>query len=142
MEKSTGKGGWTYIVITDIPKSERKRGGHVRVKGLVDDYEIKNYNLFPMKTGELFFPIRADIRKKIKKEAGDTIKVVLYRDSDPVHIPGELLECLRDEPTANKIFHTLPESVQKQCIEHIYEAKKDTTRAERIASLIERLLKK
>lgn len=142
MEKWPGKGGWTYIVIAEIPKTERLHGGFVRVKGMVDDIAINGYNLMPMKDGRMFFPIKSDIRKKIKKEAGDTIKVVLYRDAEPTHIPGELLECLRDEPKAGKKFHSLPESHKKQYIEWIYEAKKDTTRAERIASLIDKMLTK
>lgn len=142
MEKVDGKGGWTYIVIAEIPRSERSKGGFVRVKGLVDDVEITSYNLFPMKNGKLFFPIKAAIRKKIKKAAGDWIKVVLYRDNDAVHIPGELLECLRDEPKAHQIFLTLDDHQQKSYIQWIYESKKDTTRAERIASLINTLLTK
>jgi hypothetical protein len=142
MEKYPGKGGWTYVVIAEIPKTERSHGGFVRVRGLVDNVEIKGYNLFPMKDGRMFFPIKADIRKKIKKEAGDQVKIVLYRDGDPVHIPGELLECLRDEPGAYKLFHNLGETAKKQYIDWIYESKKDTTRAERIASLINTLLTK
>jgi hypothetical protein len=142
MEKYPGKGGWTYIVIGEIPKTERSRGGFVRVKGMVDNVAINGYNLFPMKDGRMFFPIKADIRKKIKKEAGDQVKIVLYRDADPAHIPGELLECLRDEPAAHKIFHKLNETEKRQYIDWIYEAKKDTTRAERIASLINTLLTK
>ena len=142
MEKYPGKGGWTFVVISEIPASERSKGGFVRVKGLVDDFEIKNFNLFPMKNGQLFFPIKAEIRKKIKKEAGDWIEVVLYRDNEPTHVPGELLECLRDEPGAHKKFHNLPEQRKKEYVEWIYEAKKDTTRAERIASLINTLLTK
>jgi hypothetical protein len=142
MQKFDGKGGWTYIVIGEIPKSERSKGGFVRVKGLVDDVEITSYNLFPMKSGEHFFPIKAEIRKKIKKNAGDWIKVVLYRDNDPIHIPGELLECLRDEPKAHKKFLQLNDHQQKSYIQWVYESKKDTTRAERIASLINTLLTK
>jgi hypothetical protein len=142
MEKYPGKGGWTYIVIAEIPKTERKPGGHVRVKGLVDNVEIKGYNLFPMKDGRMFFPIKGEIRKKIKKEAGDQVKVVLFRDNEALHIPGELLECLRDEPKAHKVFHQLSESMKKQYIDWIYQSKKDTTRAERIASLINKLLTK
>jgi len=142
MKKYPGKGGWTYIIISEISKSERSKGGFVRVKGMVDGVEIKSYNLFPMKTGQLFFPIKAEIRKKIKKEAGDWIKVVLYRDQDTAHIPGELLECLRDEPKAHKKFYGLSENVKKQYVAWIFEARKDTTRAERIASLINTLLTK
>jgi hypothetical protein len=63
MLKYPGKGGWTYIVL-DIPKTERQRGGFVRVKGLVDTVEVNGYNLFPMKDGRMFFPIKSDIRRK------------------------------------------------------------------------------
>jgi hypothetical protein len=38
MEKWAGKGGWTYVVIKEIPKSERGPGGFVRVKGFVDNF--------------------------------------------------------------------------------------------------------
>lgn len=89
MEKYPGKGGWTYVVIAEIPKTERARGGFVRVKGLVDNAEINGYNLFPMKDGRMFFPIKADIRKKIKKQAGDQVKIILYRDDKPVPVSNE-----------------------------------------------------
>jgi hypothetical protein len=36
-----------------------------------------------MKNGGMFFPIKADIRKVIKKEAGDRVKITLYRDAKP-----------------------------------------------------------
>lgn len=95
----------------------------------------------PMGNGKLFLPVRADIRKKIGKQAGDYVKVVLYRDDSPVEIPEELLLCLQDEPEACKTFLGFTEGEQKAYIDWIYSAKKDDTKVERIAKTINRLLK-
>jgi hypothetical protein len=139
LQKIDGKGGWTFIVIEEIPPEKRARFGWVQVKGFIDDYELKAYKLMPMSNGNMFFPVRADIRKKIKKEAGDTAKVILYADNDPLDIPADLLECLRDEPAAHTSFFNFPETEQKQYIDWIYSAKKEETRIERIAIAINRL---
>jgi hypothetical protein len=41
------------------------------VRGTIDDFEIRKYHLMPMGNGKFFLPVKAEIRKKIKKEAGD-----------------------------------------------------------------------
>ena len=142
LEKYPGKGGWTYKTIAGIPPTLRTRGGMVKVKGFIDDHEIKSYNLFPLKNGKYFFPVKAEIRKKIRKEAGDSVKIILYPDADPIEIPGELLECLRDEPKAHTFFFKLTDAQQKQYIDWIYSAKTETTRVDRIANTIDRLCKR
>jgi hypothetical protein len=58
----------------------------------------------PMGNGKLFLPVKASIRKKIKKQEGDWIKVILFPDNDPLPVPSELQECLIDEPKAEKVF--------------------------------------
>lgn len=141
MLKYPGKGGWTYVVVEGITADKKSRFGFVRVKGTIDKYPIKNYNLMPMKTGTLFLPIKADIRKKIGKEAGDFIKVVLYADNEPVEIPEELLLCLKEEPLAHKIFLSFTQSEQKGYIDWIYSAKREQTKADRIVLTINRTLK-
>ena len=61
--------------------------GWVKVKGSIDSYVIKNYRLMPMGNGKLFLPVRSDIRKKIGKQAGDYVHIVLFADNDPIQIP-------------------------------------------------------
>ena len=141
LEKYPGKGGWTYARIPGVKPDPQNHFGWVRVKGFIDDHAINSYNLAPMGNGSLFLPVKKAIRKIIKKEAGDWVKVVLYRDNDPVHIPGELLECLRDEPEAHKTFHKLSETAKKQYIDWIYSAKTEKTRVERLAETVNRLLR-
>jgi len=64
LEKFPGKGGWTYVRIPEVLQNKNSPFGWVKVKGRIDDYEIKNYKLMPMGNGQLFLPVKSDIRKK------------------------------------------------------------------------------
>jgi uncharacterized protein YdeI (YjbR/CyaY-like superfamily) len=141
MEKYPGKGGWTFVRIPKLPKSTKKNFGYVKVKGTIDGFRISKYNIMPMKDGNFFLPIRTEIRKKIGKEAGAMVEVILYPDNEPLKAPKELLECLADEPAALKFFKTLTDSNKKYYIEWIYSAKKEETKVERMARSIDRLAK-
>ncbi|MGV3600098.1 MAG: YdeI/OmpD-associated family protein [Dyadobacter fermentans] len=140
LQRMAGKGGWTFIVISEIRKDIPKKAGLVKVKGRIDDYELMGCNLMSMATGQLFLPVKAEIRKKIKKEAGDWVTVVLYADESALTIPEELIECLRDEPKAWANFQKLAEGAQKEYRDWVYAAKKDETKVSRIAKMIEMLL--
>lgn len=93
----------------------------------------------PMGNGLLFLPVKAEIRKLIGKGDGDMVKVVLYPDADPLDIPEDFLQCLRDEPKALVFFKTLPETEQSSYINWIYDAKKIETRIDRMAKAINKL---
>ncbi len=134
-----GKGGWTYVVISEIRQDIHKKAGMVKVKGRIDDYELMGYNLMPMATGQLFLPVKAEIRKKIKKEEGDWVTIVLYVDESALAIPEELLDCLKDEPKAYANFLKLPEGNQKEYRDWVYSAKTDETKVARIAKMIDML---
>jgi hypothetical protein len=67
LERFPGKGGWTYARIPQILPSTDQPFGWVKVRGSIDGYEIDKYHLMPMGNGKLFLPVKADIRKKIKK---------------------------------------------------------------------------
>ena len=139
LEKYPGKGGWTYARIPEVLKEAGTPFGWVRVMGMIDDVEIFSYHLMPMGDGTLILPVNAYIRKRIKKEAGDTIHVVLYRDDTPLEIPGEFELCLADEPEAKRFFYQLSEGEKKYYVEWIFSAKKEETRAVRMATAINRL---
>ena len=141
LEKYPGKGGWTYAVIPEVLHDKKAPFGWVKVKGTIDNYEIKNYRLMPMGNGKLFLPVKADIRKKIGKKEGDYINVILYADNDPIEIPEELLLCLIDDPKAHKIFLSYTEGEQKAFIDWIYSAKAIETKVERIAKILNKLSK-
>ncbi|WP_276481161.1 YdeI/OmpD-associated family protein [Paraflavitalea pollutisoli] len=139
LQRMPGKGGWTYIVIKEITREQRGKRGVVQVRGFIDTYEIKALNLMPMANGAMFMPVKAAIRKEIKKGEGDSVKLVLFAHDAPLDIPEELLDCLRDEPRAHKAFFALPEGEQKLYIDWIYAAKKEETRVDRMAEAINRV---
>ncbi|AOZ98760.1 YdeI/OmpD-associated family protein [Flavobacterium commune] len=141
LEKFPGKGGWTYAAIPEILQDKKTPFGWVKVRGSIDDYELKNYKLMPMGNGKLFLPLKAAVRKKIGKQAGDYVKVILYKDENPLEIPNELELCLKDEPLAYETFINLKEGEQKAFIDWIYSAKKDETKVERIANTINKVIK-
>lgn len=140
LEKFPGKGGWTFAAIPEVLQDKKAPFGWVKVRGSIDDYEFKNYKLMPMGNGRLFLPLKVAIRKKLKKEAGDYVKIILYKDENPLEIPNELVLCLKDEPLAYEIFVKLKEGEQKAFIDWIYSAKKDETKVERIATTIKKII--
>ncbi len=143
LEKSPGKGGWTYTIIPEILPDKNAPFGWVKVKGSIDGYEISNYHLLPTVkgTGQVFLSVKAEIRKKIKKQAGDYVHIILYPDNDPLEIPEELLLCLQDDTEALKFFNSLNENEQHQYVKWIYSAKTDQTKVDRIAKTVVRLAK-
>ena len=137
LEKYPGKGGWTYARIPEILQAKDTPFGWVRVRGSIDGYEIKNYHLMPMGDGKLLLPVRAEIRKNIRKKEGDVVHVVLYADDAPVEIPEELELCLLEVPHAMECFLGWSQGEQKRKMDWIYGAKKADTRANRILRLLE-----
>lgn len=141
LKKFPGKGGWTYAEVPELTGISRVNFGWVRVKGTIDNYEVSDYSLAPMKGGQLFLPVKAEIRKRIKKQAGDYIKVVLYRDDSAFIIPEDLIDCLLLEEKAYQNFNKLNKSDQRQYVKWIYAAKREETRAGRIGVLMGKLLR-
>jgi hypothetical protein len=141
LEKFQGKGGWTFAKIPEITQNKNVPFGWVKVRGTIDNFEIKNYNLQPMGNGNLFLPVKAEIRKKINKKAGEYVHIILYPDNEPIEVPEELLLCLQDEPKALKFFNSLSESEQLHYVKWIYSAKTDQTKVDRIVKTLDRLTK-
>lgn len=141
LERFPGKGGWTFARIPEITQEKKAHFGWVKVKGTIDGYAISKYHLMPMGNGNLFLPVKAEIRKKINKKEGDKVHVVLYLDNEPLVVPEEMLLCLQDEPLALKFFNSLSESEQKFYIQWIYSAKKEDTKVDRMVKTINRLVK-
>jgi hypothetical protein len=138
VKKVDAKGGWHYVSLPGISENKDKLG-QVRVKGTIDHYAIKQYNLLPMKNGNMLLPLKSDLRKAIRKKEGDTVEVCLYSDRSSVEIPDEILVCLLDYPNPHSFFLSLSDSNQKYYIDWILSSKKMETKVERIGKMIERL---
>jgi hypothetical protein len=75
LEKSPHTGGWTYVIWPEAADFFGTRGA-VKVKGKIDGVPFKS-SFMAMGDGVQMLPVKADIRKVIEKEAGDTVTVEL-----------------------------------------------------------------
>ncbi|MFP9113282.1 DUF1905 domain-containing protein [Flavobacterium sp. RHBU_3] len=138
LERIPGKGGWTYARIPGIQKEDGAAFGMVRVKGSIDGYEIDTCSIMPMGNGGHFLPVKAEIRKAIKKEEGDSVHIILYKDDEPYKVPAELQLRLEEEGVY-KNFLKHKQWEQRMCAKWIFSAKRTETVNERIIKTILRL---
>ncbi len=140
LQKYPGKGGWTFAAIPEINQDKHAWFGWVKVRGTIDGYEINNNHLMPMGNNTLFLAVKAEIRKKIAKNEGDWVHIILYSQELPKITNNDFLECLKDEPIALEKFRNLNESKQNELIQWIYAAKRDEIKVERMAQAINNLV--
>lgn len=139
LKKMQMKGGWTYVELPEIPKHLKQPFGWVPVKGTIDGFEIKQFKLWTLASGNMFMPVKAEIRKKIKKEGGDSVHITLFYDDSPLVVPDEFLMCLVESPKAYSVFQSFSQTSQKHYVDWIYGTKNVETRVNRIAKAIEKL---
>ena len=68
------------------------------------------------------------------------MEIILFAYNDPLAVPIDFIECLRDEPQAYIHFHTFLEAEQMRYVDCIYGSKNEATRLERMARAINKIM--
>jgi hypothetical protein len=135
-------GSWTIV---RVPFDARKiwgSGGYTRIMGSIDGMPFKG-TLMPMGDGIHCFPVKAGMRKEIRKDAGDPVSVILEKDLEVpvIEMPSELKGAFKASKEAKKLFDSYTPSVRKEYCKYISEGKKKETREKRAVDVVLKLEK-
>lgn len=138
------KTGWFFVeipldIVSELKLKARKG---FRIKGLIDDIKFEKLSTYPTGEGGYIIAINADLRKKLGKKEGAMVSIQFDLDASAPLQSKELLECLKEEKTAEKTFNSLLLSHRNYYHRYVLTAKTDKTRAGRIVNVINAMLKK
>ena len=136
-----GNGAWTYQLIIPNAKNIKGKWGDLKVSGKIDNFEIKNKNLGPMKNSDKKMAINSEIRNSIGKGAGDFVNVTLFLENQNEEKTNEnemIFECFKDAEVLS-IFNKLKIDEQNEIILSINSTATENQKVEKIVKFIAKL---
>jgi hypothetical protein len=135
--------GRTWVLYTvDVPdRVSRALGGtgKVAVVFRLNGSSPRKTTLAPKAGGGHRLHVHGESRREVGAKEGDTVTIVLARDTDPVQVvlPPDLASALR-EAGALETFQTMGPAMQRELVAYVEKAKRDETRRKYIARIVER----
>ncbi|QIH37301.1 DUF1905 domain-containing protein [Flavobacterium sp. Sr18] len=136
-----GNGAWTYQLIIPNTKDIKGKWGDLKVSGKIDDYQIENKNLGPLKNSDKKMSLNSEIRNFIGKSGGEFVNVTLYLVNPNLEKKNEnemIFECFKDAEVL-KIFEKLKIEEQNEIIENINSVATENQKVEKIVKFIAKL---
>jgi hypothetical protein len=124
-------------------ENEFGKKGQVKVQVTFDGVEYRG-SLAKMGYPCHILGVTQKIRKKINKNPGDTVHVVLKQDIEPriVEVPQDFAELLVQNSEAKKLFDSMSYTHRKEYVSWIEGAKREETRKRRLQKSIDMILDK
>jgi Ser-tRNA(Ala) deacylase AlaX len=138
--QNAGGGGAFVEVPFDVEEAFGSK--RPKVRALIEGVTYRG-TLMRMRTACHILGIRKEIREQIGKTFGDEVTITVEPDTEPrrVEVPIDLRNELKKDKEAKALFDQLSYTHQKEYVVWITEAKKEETRARRVARTIEMLKK-
>ncbi|UKT65782.1 YdeI/OmpD-associated family protein [Pedobacter mucosus] len=138
-EQMGEKSGWSYVFIPAVLANNIKQNckKSFRVKGRIDNIEVDGMAVMPIGEGDFILALKAELRKKLKKEFGASLELILEEDKNfKIEMPEDLEICLAEEEHLMHNFLKQAKSHQNYYINWINQAKTEATRTKRIVMTI------
>lgn len=136
-----GNGAWTYHLIIPNTKDIKGKWGDLKVSGKIDNYEINNKNLAPLKNSDKKISLNSEIRNFIGKSGGEFVNVTLYLINENKEKKNEnqmIFECFKDAEVLD-IFKKLKIEEQNEIIQNINSSATENQKVDKIVKTIAKL---
>jgi hypothetical protein len=135
-----GRGGGAFVVLPDKVLEALGGGSRFRVTGTLDGVSFASSTM-GMGGGRVCLGVHKATRQAAGVEIGDRVKVEVERDDRPreLSVPDDLATALAGDASAKAAFEKLSFTHRREYVEWVTGAKRDETRARRIAETLTRL---
>jgi len=133
---------WCFIAVPfSVPELWGVRG-QLPVKGTINGFPFRS-TIQPSE-GRHFLTFNKQLQAGAKAKAGDTVSVVMERDTDErvVEAPAELAKAFRKNKQARELWDKLAYTHRKEFAQWISSAKQEETRERRAAKAADMMLTK
>jgi Bacteriocin-protection, YdeI or OmpD-Associated/Domain of unknown function (DUF1905) len=135
-----GRGGGAFVVIPEKVVQALGGGSRFRVTGTLGGVAFESSTM-SMGGGRVCLGVHKATRQAAGADIGDRVQIEIDRDERPreVSVPDDLAAALARDPTAQAAFEKLSFTHRREYVEWVTTAKREETRARRIAQTLDRL---